>query len=985
MGVSRRGTRRAGALILIGALLAPLAASKPAAAAAPVASFDWSMPDRFGPDRNGDGIVDYVDGATDVLTGYDATPDSWHVDLDACTSTAASSATFHWTVVDQPNPATPITVQGGPGCADFSMDVPEEGTYRVDLVVETNGEQSAPLRRDVIVQDWLIVALGDSYGSGEGAPDVPIDQTELDEAQAALAAHQAAIDQLTTLQASLVPVQEAIAAWQDAVDRAARFCAPNGPEGDVGKCAQATADIVFHSGNVVVQLVALGVTAVIETIGDAINAIGTLVDLAVQAVEAAQQVVASVLGELSATWQAERCHRSAKSGAGQAAQQLEQADPHTSVTFVHLACSGASIVYGLLGWYQGTEHPDDVTNEACAQASRPAGCVPPQIDVAEQIIGGREVDAAYVSIGGNDAHFADIVMACIVQDDCSSASGGSSGQIIQYVCGTQPNPLLDPVAALVYALCSSTLAGLIPPTRSAPELIHEGINGDVTTPIDPMFPGLANGYASLDAALIGAGNLVPAGRESRVFLSQYVDAVKRDDGALCDFASMGYDSIPFMSQTESAYIDSTVVPMLFGAIEQATQTHGWTYVDGVYDGFTNHGYCAQDHYMVRAQETFLVEGRFQGMVHPNANGYAQYRNALLPAWMAQFYPTGSLAAPRRPDQRPYADAGAATTVAEGQSVTMTNSTWDSDGDAIAYAWSHDRPGAATITPTTAAAPVLAGIDDATGTVSVTVTDADGPRTDTAPFTVTNVAPVIGTTSALDPPVALGHALQATVPFTDAGVADTHTATFAWGDGSTTPASVTSTGGQGNAAATHTYAAAGLYPVTLTITDDDGGSATVVHEYVVVYDAAGGFATGGGWLASPSGAFTPDDSSDPDVTGTARFAFVSKYAKGATKPSGTTAFRFNAADLDFQSTSYDWMVVSGTKATYRGTGTVNGAGSYRFVLAADDSDTRPGGVDRLRVRIWDQATGAVVYDNQAGSALDAAPVTAIGGGQITVHK
>src|SRR6266508_2777931 len=141
MGKMRQGSRRALAVLLVGAMFVPVAMWKAASASAPVASFDWSMPDRFGPDRNGDGVVDYVDGATDVATGYDATPDSWHVGLDACASTAGSGATYHWTVIDQPNPASPITVQGGPGCGNFFMDVPEEGTYRVDLVVDSDGVQ----------------------------------------------------------------------------------------------------------------------------------------------------------------------------------------------------------------------------------------------------------------------------------------------------------------------------------------------------------------------------------------------------------------------------------------------------------------------------------------------------------------------------------------------------------------------------------------------------------------------------------------------------------------------------------------------------------------------------------------------------------------------------------------------------------------------------------------------------------------------------
>ena len=42
-------------------------------------------------------------------------------------------------------------------------------------------------------------------------------------------------------------------------------------------------------------------------------------------------------------WELSQCHRSALAGPARAALQLEQADPHTSVTFIHLACSGGRI------------------------------------------------------------------------------------------------------------------------------------------------------------------------------------------------------------------------------------------------------------------------------------------------------------------------------------------------------------------------------------------------------------------------------------------------------------------------------------------------------------------------------------------------------------------------------------------------------------------------------------------------------------------
>jgi hypothetical protein len=71
-------------------------------------------------------------------------------------------------------------------------------------------------------------------------------------------------------------------------------------------------------------------------------------------------------------------------------------------------------------------------------------------------------------------------------------------------------------------------------------------------------------------------------------------------------------------------------------------------------------------------------------------------------------------------------------------------------------------------------------------------------------------------------------------------------------------------------------------------------------------------------------------------------------------------------------------VSGPTATYQGTGTVNGRGEYAFTVTAVDGGR--GGVDRIRIRIWDPRTGAVAYDN-GGSA--GAPGTPLRSGTVVV--
>jgi hypothetical protein len=164
---------------------------------------------------------------------------------------------------------------------------------------------------------------------------------------------------------------------------------------------------------------------------------------------------------------------------------------------------------------------------------------------------------------------------------------------------------------------------------------------------------------------------------------------------------------------------------------------------------------------------------------------------------------------------------------------------------------------------------------------------------------------------------------------------------------------------------HSYAIAGIYDVCLTVNDgyvDSEEECTIA----VVYDPNGGFVTGGGWFVSPTGAYKADET----LTGKATFGFVAKYKKGANVPDGNTEFQFKAGDLNFHSTSYEWLVVAGNKAQFKGEGTINGAGSYKFIIFADDDSP-----DTFRIQIWGDI--GTVYDNGSQQGL--------GGGSIVVHK
>jgi len=221
-------------------------------------------------------------------------------------------------------------------------------------------------------------------------------------------------------------------------------------------------------------------------------------------------------------------------------------------------------------------------------------------------------------------------------------------------------------------------------------------------------------------------------------------------------------------------------------------------------------------------------------------------------------------------------------------------------------------------------------------------------------------------------------VSASVPFSDPGTLDTHTAIWSWDDGTTSAGAVVESNGSGTVSGARTYNTPGVYTVAVTVTDKDGGSGQASFQYVVAYDPSAGFVTGGGWISSPAGAYP----ADPLVTGKASCGFVSKYKKGAAAPTGETQFQLRTAGLTFNSTAYEWLVVSGGRAQFKGSGMVNGTAGYGFILTAEDGAIT-GGTDKFRIKITGPSD--VIYDNQRGDPDDAALTTGLRGGSIIINS
>jgi subtilisin-like proprotein convertase family protein len=255
------------------------------------------MPDRFGLDQNGDGLIDY-DYSPPYLRAT-----TFDVVLDACASTGGSTpiVSFEWAVATVP----PRTVSSS--TCKTTLRLPE-GTFSTTLTARAQDGSAGSLTKSVAVKDTLFVSIGDSIASGEGDPDKS--QT---------------YDSLGFVKAGPV-------------------------------------------------------------------------------------------------WQHRRCHRSAQAGPARAAIDLERSDPRSTVTFVSVACSGASIPEGLLGVYAGIEPGSPLQAAQVLEVERLLCSTSPFDPTIDEKCPGflPTIDVMTISDGGNDIHFSTVIENCVYVPYCGN-------------------------------------------------------------------------------------------------------------------------------------------------------------------------------------------------------------------------------------------------------------------------------------------------------------------------------------------------------------------------------------------------------------------------------------------------------------------------------------------------------------------------------------------------------------------------------------
>lgn len=310
------------------------------------------------------------------------------------------------------------------------------------------------------------------------------------------------------------------------------------------------------------------------------------------------------------------------------------------------------------------------------------------------------------------------------------------------------------------------------------------------------------------------------------------------------------------------------------------------------------------------------------------------------------------------NQAPIADAGPDQTVEatgpDGAQVTLDASgSYDPDDDILTYTWTWAGGSATGINPTVT-------LPLGTTTVTLEVFDGQLYDTDTVEVTVQDTIP---------PEISI-QAPQLYGLYAVGGLVLDFAASDSGSGLVDLEATLTDTSGySGQVEAGFVVQQAGVYTLLVGAMDAAGNYAES-EVFFVAYDPEGGFVTGGGWIYSEPGAYRVDLL----LEGKASFGFVSKYRKGTTVPTGNTEFQFRAGDLNFHSTSYEWLVVTGSNyARFKGLGSINDLGEYQFMLWAGD-----GSPDTFRIKIWREENEVenVVYDNAADQPID--------GGSIVVH-
>ncbi|WP_229179960.1 hypothetical protein [Bradyrhizobium ivorense] len=258
----------------------------------------------------------------------------------------------------------------------------------------------------------------------------------------------------------------------------------------------------------------------------------------------------------SALWLNSACHRSLYSYQTRTALALAVQYPHIAVTYLPLACTGATIADGLLGSQQARECLPTKSASSCS------GSVNGQIAELRTALAAakrrqpeRTLDLVLLSIGANDIYFSGLVANVIVDTPTERTLFSQGGSLAS-----------------------------VEDARS--ELTRD----------------LPSGFAKLREAL----KPLVGGDLSRVIYTAYANPALSNGGTPCPGGRAGFEIHPSFNAdpkrlaSVSSFVENEFLPLLKGIAQcqsgiicRDPQTDRMTFVDAHQDAFASHGFCAR--------------------------------------------------------------------------------------------------------------------------------------------------------------------------------------------------------------------------------------------------------------------------------------------------------------------------------------------------------------------------------------------------------
>jgi lysophospholipase L1-like esterase len=257
----------------------------------------------------------------------------------------------------------------------------------------------------------------------------------------------------------------------------------------------------------------------------------------------------------SALWFNPACHRSLYSYQTRTALALAVRYPHIAVTYLPLACTGATIADGLLGSQRARDCPPSKSNAACqGTVNGQLAELRDALTAAKRRQPDRTLDLVLLSIGANDIYFSGLVADVIVDYPTERALFRRSGVVAS---------VDDSRAALA---------------RELPQ-----------------------GFSKLREALKPL-----VGDLSRVVYTSYANPALGDGGAPCPGGRAGFDIHPSFNAAPqrlanvAAYVENEFLPQLkalalceSGILCRNPRADRMTFVDAHQPVFAGHGFCAR--------------------------------------------------------------------------------------------------------------------------------------------------------------------------------------------------------------------------------------------------------------------------------------------------------------------------------------------------------------------------------------------------------